>query len=161
MGPLRVVLVTAILAAPRSVHGQYAADEAALRGRIAAHEYASAHNDLRGLVDVYSRDAEMISGNGAITRGRDSIEAYYQKVIGSASAKSARHHTHPPESIRIRFLTPDVALVDLPSRSVGGVDAAGQPMAPSETTLFTVWRKEAGDWFVALQRSFPAPTPSR
>ena len=55
----------------------------------------------RGLVDVCSLDAEMISGAGAI---------------------------------RIRFVTPDVALIDLPSRSVGGQDAAGQPLTPSELT---------------------------
>ena len=74
----------------------------------------------------------MISGAGAIVRGRDAIEAYYRQQIASASARSGRHHTHPPEAIRIRFVTPDVALIDLPSRSVGGQDAAGQPLSPSE-----------------------------
>ena len=98
----------------------------------------------------------MISGAGAIVRGRDAIEAYYRQQIASASARSGRHHTHPPEAIRIRFVTPDVALIDLPSRSVGGQNAAGQPLSPSELTLITVWRKEAGAWLVVSQRALTA-----
>ena len=99
---LRFTLIClAVVVWGRPIQGQTDAAEASLRSRIAAHERASAQNDLRGLVDVYSLDAEMISGAGAI---------------------------------RIRFVTPDVALIDLPSRSVGGQDAAGQPLTPSELT---------------------------
>ena len=145
----------------RPIQGQTDSAEASLRSRIAAHERASAQNDLRGLVDVYSLDAEMISGAGTIVRGRDAIEAYYRQVIASASARSGRHHTHPADAIRIRFVTPDVALIDLPSRSVGGQDDTGQPLSPSELTLMTVWRKEAGAWLVVSQRALPAPVSPR
>ena len=159
---LRVTLVgLAVFVWGRPIQGQTESAEASLRSLIAAHERASAENDLRGLVDVYSLDAEMISGAGTIVQGRDAIEAYYRKQIGSASARSGRHHTHPPEAIRIRFVTSDVALIDLPSRSVGGQDAAGQPLAPSELTLMTVWRKEAGAWLVVSQRALPTPVSPR
>ena len=127
---LRFAIVSAIiLVSGQSLQGQANSDEAALRNLIAAHEKASAENDLRGLVDVYSPDAEMISGSGNVVRGREAIEAYYRQQLASASARSGRHHTHPSEAIRIRFVTADVALVDLPSRSVGGVNAE-DPLAP-------------------------------
>lgn len=151
-----LALAIAVILPARAVTGQMPGDEAALRKAIAAHAHASATNDLRGLVDVYSPDAEMISASGAVTRGRNAIEAYYSQQISSASARTGRHHTHPVEAIRIRFVTPDVALIDLPSRSVGGLDAAGQPMAPTELMLITVWRKQAGAWFVVSQRALPA-----
>ena len=154
---LFAITIAAILVPVRPVRGQAADDEAALRKAIAAHEHASATNDLRGLVDVYSPDAEMISGSGAVTRGREAIEAYYRGQLASASARTGRHHTHPADAIRIRLVTPDVALIDLPSRSVGGQDAAGQPMAPAELMLVTVWRKQAGAWFVVSQRALAAP----
>lgn len=150
------IVIAALLLSTRPVSGQAPGDEAALRKAIAAHEHASAMNDLRGLVDVYSPDAEMISASGAVTRGRDAIEAYYSQQVSSASARSGRHHTHPVEAIRIRFVTPDVALIDLPSRSVGGLDAAGQTMGPTELMLITVWRKQAGAWLVVSQRALPA-----
>ena len=159
---LRFTLVgLTLLVWGRPIQGQTDSAEASLRSLIAAHERASAQNDLRGLVDVYSIDAEMISGAGAIVRGRDAIEAYYRQQIASASARSGRHHTHPPEAIRIRFVTPDVALIDLPSRSVGGQDAAGQPLSPSDLTLITVWRKEAATWLVVSQRALPTTVLQR
>ena len=162
MRTLRLTLIGfAILIWGRPVQSQNDSAEASLRSRIAAHEKASAENDLRGLVDVYSLDAEMISGAGVIVRGRDAIEAYYQKQVASASARAGRHHTHPPEAIRLRFVTADVALIDLPSRNVGGQDAAGQPMAPSEIMLITVWRREAGAWLVVSQRALPASAAAR
>ena len=153
----RARLAVLFLAIPLAAFAQSAADEAALREAIAAHERASAANDLRGLTDVYSLDAEMISATGTITKGRDAIEGVYRRQIEGEAAKSGRHHTHPVDGIRIRFVTPDVALIDLPSRSIGGRGADGQPMSPAESTLITVWRKIGKQWLVVSQRALPAP----
>ena len=145
-----------LLIVPAHAASQGTGEEVALRERIAAHERASAANDLRGLVDVYSVDAEMISATGAITKGRDAIEAFYRRQIATESATSGRHHTHPVDGIRIRFVSPEVALIDLPSRSIGGRGADGQPLAAAEITLITVWRKTGGEWLVVSQRALPA-----
>jgi len=133
-----------------------AAEEARLRTRIAAHEQASAQSDLRGLVDLYAADAEMVSASGQVTRGHDAIENYYRGVIENPTTRSGRHHTHPSESIAIRFITPDVALVDVASVNVGGTDASGKALPDSRTLLTTIWRKQAGEWSVAHQRALPA-----
>jgi uncharacterized protein (TIGR02246 family) len=139
---------------------QSPADDTALRALIAAHERASAAGELRGLVDDYSLDADMISSSGVVTHGRDAIEAYYRQQLASASAQSGRHHTHPSEGIRIRFVTSDVALIDLPSRSVGGRGPDGLPLGDSEVTLLTVWRKGTTGWLVVSQRALPAAPSS-
>ena len=132
-------------------------DEQRLRQLIAAHQAASEHGDLRGLVDIYAPDAEVIAGNGKVTRGRAAIEADYRATLASASSKTGRHHTHPPESIQIRFLSPDIALIDVASVNVGGSDAAGAPMADSPAQLFTIWQKRADTWTVVYQRVVPRP----
>ena len=155
-----VAAIWMVTFAAQPIYSQTSADEEALKSRIAAHEQASAEKNLRGLVEVYSRDAEMISASGAIVRGRDSIEASYARLLASSSTQSGRYHTHPPDRIRMRFISADVALIDLPSRSLGGKDASGQPLAPSEVMLITVWRKDAGEWFVVSQRSLPASPAS-
>jgi hypothetical protein len=69
---MRLFCLAVILAvsAAQKIQSQTPADEEVLKNRIATHERASAENDLRGLVDVYSRDAEMISASGAITRAQ-------------------------------------------------------------------------------------------
>lgn len=148
------------LHAPVLVCAQSSADETTLRALIVAHAQASAAGNLRGLVDIYSLDADMISSGGVVTHGRDAIEAYYRQQLAGASAKSGRHHTHPPESIRIRFVTSDVALIDLPSRSVGGRGADGVSLPDSEVMLITVWRKEKAGWLVVSQRALPRPASS-
>jgi uncharacterized protein (TIGR02246 family) len=158
---MRALTILMTLLLPVHLPAQSTADETALRERIAAHERASAANDLRGLVDVYSVDAEMIAANGAITKGRPAIEEFYRRQITGEPAKSGRHHTHPADGIRIRFVSPDVALIDLPSRSIGGRGADGQPLAASEITLITVWRKIDNQWLVVSQRALPGARPPR
>lgn len=146
-----VCLATAVLRA------QQLSDDAQLRQRIAAHQVASEQGDLRGLVDIYALDAEVVSGNGGVLRGRDAIEADYRTSLASASSRSGRHHTHPNESIRIVFITPDVALIEVASVNVGGTDANGAPLAESRAQLVTIWRKAAGQWLVVYQRALPTP----
>ncbi len=145
--------IIVLLMLPPGASAQPAPEEAVLRALIAAHEHASATGDLRGLVDVYSADAEMVSATGVVTRGRDAIETSYRQQLAGAAAKSGRHHTHPPDGIRIRFVTPEVALIDLPSRNVGGRTADGAEMPPNEVTLITVWRKTGATWLVVSQRA--------
>lgn len=151
---IAIAIIVALML-PSITSAQPAQEEAALRSVIAAHEHASMIGDLRGLVDAYAADAEIVSASGAVTRGRDAIETMYRQQLAGAAAKSGRHHTHPADGIHIRFVTPDVALIDLPSRNVGGRTADGAEMPPSEVSLITVWRKTGGNWLVVSQRAMP------
>ncbi|MDO8679914.1 MAG: SgcJ/EcaC family oxidoreductase [Acidobacteriota bacterium] len=149
-----------VLSGAAALSGQQSpADEAILRQRIAAHQLASEHGDIRGLVDIYAPDAQTVALNGKVLRGREEIEADYRTSLLSASSRSGRHHTHPPDSIRIEFVTPDVALIEVASVNVGGADAAGAPLADSRAQLVTVWRKRTGEWLVVYQRVVPRPAP--
>src|SRR5438477_194414 len=121
----RLVLASVVSAClVTTLNAQQSSDEAQLRQRIVAHQMASEHGDLRGLVDVYAPDAEIVSAAGRSVRGRDAIEADYRNQLAGAPARSGRHHIHPPDSIRVVFITPDVALIDVASVNVGGTDAA-------------------------------------
>jgi uncharacterized protein (TIGR02246 family) len=160
--PMRMGTVGAsiicLLAGAALVSGQESpADDAQLRQRIAAHQGASERGDLRGLVDIYATDAQTVSLSGKVLRGRDAIEADYRASLLTASSRSGRHHTHPTASIHIEFVTPDVALVEVASVTVGGTDAAGAPLGESRVQLVTIWRKRAGEWLVVYQRAVPVP----
>lgn len=152
------VSIVCLLVNAAALSGQQSsADEAQLRQRIAAHQVASEHRDLRGLVDIYATDAQTVSLSGKVLRGRDAIEADYRASLMSASSRSGRHHTHPPESVRIEFITPEVALIEVASVNVGGTDTGGAPLGDSRVQLVTIWRKRAGDWLVVYQRALPIP----
>lgn len=136
---------------------QIPADEAAIRTRIASHGQASAAGDARALSEVYADDAELVSGNGSVTRGRQAIDDLWKRDVAAGAARGGRHHMHPPETVQIRFVTSDVALVDVGSRALGGTDSTGTALPPSDASLFTIWRKNEGVWRVIYQRALPAP----
>jgi len=133
--------------ASTTVHAQTirpnASDERAIRELIASHAAASQHDDFANLVGGYHADADVRRPDGSIVSGKAAIEQIYRDVLSGGSKRMA--HTHPPESIRIRFLRPDVAFVD-----VASVPAA----EPAERIpYFLVFTKQAGKWGVAVERS--------
>lgn len=130
---------------------------AVIRALIEKHALASKSIDLEGLVELYHEDAEMVYGNGTIVTGRAAIRREYEQLVASPATQSGRHHVHPPESVRIRFFKPDLALVEVESHAIGGSNAEGAPLATSASLLITVWSKVDGTWAVSYQRSAPAP----
>jgi uncharacterized protein (TIGR02246 family) len=130
-------------------------EEQRIKQLIAEQARASERRDLRGLVDLYHADAEWILSNGTRLAGRAAIEDAYRQSIESPVAKSGRHHIHPDQSVRIRFLRPDFALVEVESHSVGGTDAQGAPLPTSKSLLITLWTKQDGEWTILYQRGTP------
>lgn len=128
-----------------------AKDEQEIRHLIAMHASAAQQGDLRGLVSVYHTDADVRYSDGTILRGRAELEKSYSQALSNDPKGLA--HSHPVDSIHIRFLRPDVAFVDVESVSGGGTDQAGAAGEVSRTPLFVVFTKEEGKWGVAVQRS--------
>ncbi len=126
-------------------------DEQEIRRLIASHAAASHQGDLHGLVSVYHADADVRYSDGTVLRGRAELEKSYRQALSSDPNGLA--HSHPAETIHIRFLRPDVAFVDVESVSGGGADQAGASEPVSRTPLFVVFTKEQGKWGVAVQRS--------
>ena len=144
-----VVLVVPLVAglASAAVYGQTVqgtpADDQAIRDLVALHASASQQDDIEGLVVGLHADADSRRADGRILSGRSEIEKRYRDIISGGPKRIA--HAHPPETIRIRFLQPDVAFVDVESVSVAG---EGQ-----RTPFFLVFTKVQGKWGVAVERS--------
>jgi uncharacterized protein (TIGR02246 family) len=118
-----------------------AADENAIRDLIGLHASASQQDDFAGLVGGYHADADLRRSDGSIVSGKAAIEKRYRDILSGGIRQMA--HVHPPETIRIRFLRPDVAFVDVESVSVSG----------QRTPYFLVFTKVQGKWGVAVERS--------
>ena len=121
----RVVFVISLLAgvAGAAVHGQTvhgtAADEQAIRDLVALHASSSQQDDHRRVWSpAYTRTPIRVVPMASFVSGRAEIEQRYRGIISGGPKRMA--HAHPPESIRIRFLQPDVAFVDVDSVSVAG-----------------------------------------
>jgi ketosteroid isomerase-like protein len=125
----------------QTIHGR-SADEQSIRDLIALHASASQQDDLAGLVAGLHADADSRLANGRILSGRAEIEKSYRDVLSGGPRRMA--HVHPPDSVRIRFLQPDVAFVDVDSTSPSG--------AGSRTPFFLIFTKVQGKWGVAVER---------
>jgi uncharacterized protein (TIGR02246 family) len=108
------------------------------------------------LAEVYADDAELVSADGSAVRGRKAIDELWKQEVAEGAAQGGRYHMHPPETVRVRFVSADVAIVDVGSRSLGGRDSTGAPLPTRDGSLLTVWRKERGTWRVVYQRSLPS-----
>ena len=145
----RIVLGVTLMGgfASAVVHGQTvqgtSADEQAIRKLVALHASASQKDDLEGLVVGLHADADSRRTDGRILSGRAEIEQRYRDVISGGPNRMA--HAHPSQTVRIGFLQPDVAFVDVESVSVAG-------QGP-RTPFFLVFTRVQGQWGVAVERS--------
>jgi uncharacterized protein (TIGR02246 family) len=96
--------------------------------------------DYKGVAKLYAPDADRgISGSTEIARGRFAIEQMYQREL--TGWDGSRVH----DSIRVRFLRPDVALLDGFGPDSGAKD--------SPVAIYTVvLTKQDSRWMIAAGR---------
>ena len=137
------LLLTIILTAPGStILGQErAADETAIRKSITALEGALNAHDATGGARLFAEDGDQIVLGSAQYRGRADIErAYREKRLSIPDGK------HIAITVRsIRFISPDVALVDVEGHLVEAPSA-------SKDRAFYVMVRRGGSWQIAALR---------
>lgn len=125
-------------------------DEKVIRNLIAEHAAASQTGNFDGLVGGYREDSDVRWADGVLMEGLTEIHSLYREVLSNGAQTMA--HRHPTETIRIRFLSEDVAFVDIDS--LPGV--MGDVVSPSHdqttTPFFVVFTKVGGEWGVAIER---------
>jgi uncharacterized protein (TIGR02246 family) len=127
------------------------ADSQAISDLIALHADASQHGDFDRLIRGYQADADVRYSDGSVFRGLAQIKPRIHEILAGGPTSMA--HAHPPATIHIRFLRPDVAFVDVESVFGGGNDAAGASIPPTRVPFFLVFTKVDGRWGVAVERS--------
>ena len=118
------------------------ADEKAIRDNIALHASQSQQGDVGGMVSGLHPDADSRGADGRLRTGPAEIEQRYREATADNPLRLA--HRHPTDSIRIRFLTSDVAFVDVDSVPTSG--------AGPRTPIYLVFTKVQGRWGVAIER---------
>jgi hypothetical protein len=119
------------------------ADVQVIRQLVAAHASSAQKDDVDGMVATQHEDVDERLDDGHHLVGRAAVAKFYSSIVSSGPHRLA--HIHPPESIKIRFLTPEVAFVDVESTSMTG--------SGPRTPYFLVVTKVAGKWGVAEVRN--------
>jgi uncharacterized protein (TIGR02246 family) len=110
------------------------------------------NGDAVAAAAVMTEDADWVSGGGSVYAGRTAIEAAHREWLNT-DAKGSRHaHPGSPE---IRFIRPDVAIVNGDSYMGGLRDEGGNELPPAFSRYTAVFVKDGKSWKVTAFRSPP------
>ena len=111
------------------------ADSQAIRDLVGLHASASQRGDFRDMVRGYHVDADVRYSDGTVLRGLAEIEPRYRHILSGGATSMA--HLHPPATIHMRFLRPDVAFVDVESVFGGDKDEVGATTPRARVPFFS------------------------
>jgi uncharacterized protein (TIGR02246 family) len=123
------------------------ADSAAIKQCVAAWEDAWNRHDAHATAMAYVEDGEFSSTTGVPSHGWKELEAHYNEIF-TTFLKDA----HRTDTVRsIRFLTPDIASVDIDWQMTGARTRDGKD-APNRKGLLTwvVTKQHNGEWMITI-----------
>ena len=128
--------------------------------RIVA-RYVEAYNrrDTQTMAALLAVDADYVGLDGVLIHGRDAVQKRQ-----SQSHSSSQRQTRLTRTVQqVRFLSPDLALVDGTSEYLGVTSRSGERLAPIRGTFTNLMRKRDGTWWIIAQRFMlsGSPTESR
>lgn len=122
------------------------ADSAAIKQCVAAWEDAWNRHDAHATAMAYVEDGEFSSTTGVPSHGWKDLEAHYNEIF-TTFLKDA----HRTDTVRsIRFLTPEIASVDIDWQMSGARTRDGKD-APNRKGLLTwIVTKHNGQWMITI-----------
>ncbi len=150
--PIAVVLLTAGLALAEK--SPAAGDEEAVRKAAASFQAAFNKGDAKAVAANWIPDGDLITVTGQLIKGREAIQRQIERLF-----VERLHERIEMTTIAVRFLTPDVAMLDGTSRFVPV--PKGPPTNDHHTIILV---KRDGRWLFASLRaalSFPVSNYER
>ena len=145
----RVICIAVLLSSSIAAHAQTGAgSEAAIRRIVAEQARAWNAGDGAGYARDVTPDVSFTNLFGMVMYGKPAFEKRHQEILSSFYKGTTKKHTIG----RIRFVTPDVAIVDI-DNEVHGVKSmpAGIAVPPDgviRTQLMEVFVLRSGRWLV-------------
>ena len=159
---MRTIAICFMLAFPLLLMSQTGAetDENAIRTVLDRFVDAWNRHDARAFAAVFAEDADFTNWRGTGATGRAKIEAFHAPMFATIFSKSHQEHT----DIKIRFVRPDVAAVDVRWKMTGATDQQGNPRPEREGLLSFVMAKNAGQWEIVVMHNLDVsalPPPAK
>jgi uncharacterized protein (TIGR02246 family) len=150
---LIAIVVTALgipLAAKATGDANHAADEAAINAVITDRFLAgwNAH-DAHLFASAFAPDADLTNVRGVSASGRENIEQFHAQAFQRMFMQS--HQT--AEVKKIRFLKPDVAVVDVRWEMTGALTPDGVSRPVRTGLLDLVFTSSSGSWLITVMHN--------
>ena len=148
------MLLAVLIATP--VHASTQLDDQMAIGKLINNFSVVWHDsDAHGLAMFWKPDGDFVNPAGMMLKGREQIEAFYAQAFKLGYEGSTVDTTID----QLRFLTPDIALVD-GEFTITGASTSDHKERPAEHGYFTVIAERvSGQWMVASNREME-PLPS-
>lgn len=145
------------LSAPKPPgQGGSSQDEEALRKVQEGFAAAWNQHDATAMSMFWAEDGDWIGPDGNLVEGRAAVENYL-----------AENHTGDWATSKlsvkvsgVRFLNPDVAVVNMTLEISGARDELDKPLSAQKVVATSVLVKKDGKWLTAVYRAFIPPPPS-
>jgi uncharacterized protein (TIGR02246 family) len=124
-------------------------EEAQIRQLVLDAIEAWNRHDVRAFTRVYSDDAELTTVIGTTVRGRRAIHDHHAEIFETIFKKS---HLTPGE-IRIRFLSPEIAVADIRWEMIGALEWDGKEIPVRNGLLHWIVKRERAGWRVKVMHN--------
>ena len=143
---LRIILFILVLAVPclQAQAPASAADETAVKALVEKYVNARDHRDENAIAALFTSDADQYTTAGEWRRGRQRV------VTGTAESTKQNPGDRSIDIQSVRFVTPDVALVD------GWYNIAGSDVQRWTTIVV---KRESGTWRISAIRNMVPTGP--
>ena len=138
-----------------SAQGGSSEDEQAIRKLHQSFAEAWTNHDAQAMAIFWAEDGDFIGPDGQFMSGRARIENYLAEAHTGDFATAKLGITVKG----IRFLKPDVAVVNAEAEISGGRDWYDKAMASQKAIATSVVVKKDGKWLTAAYRLFVPPPP--
>jgi uncharacterized protein (TIGR02246 family) len=124
-------------------------EEAQVRKLVCDAIEAWNEHDVRAYSQIYAEDAEITTVIGPTAHGRDAIYAHIAEVFETLFKKS---HLIA-KNIKVRFLRPEIAVVDVRWRMSGALDWQGKVIPPREGLLHWIVTRQDHRWLITVMHN--------
>jgi uncharacterized protein (TIGR02246 family) len=151
-----LMTVLCISAAPPAEAADKEKDEAAIRQLAARVEMAHNAHDAKAFAAVFVPDGDFTSVRGKTARGRKAIEEFHRPMFEGDTSKgspSFKEAVLRVDEVRVRFLRPDVASVDILWTQTGSKAPDGKDRGIRQGLMSWVVTREDGTWQVTVMHN--------
>jgi uncharacterized protein (TIGR02246 family) len=145
------IVASALFFAPWAVLAQAgtAADEKAIVEVEARWQAAWNQHDVAAMAATYAPDSDAVNLAGEWFKGR----AAFEKSLEELHSGKTQGSVWQMEDTKIRFLSPDIAVVHVYVNSHGDRNPDGTLMAPRRVILTRVEVKRQGQWLIVASQA--------
>ncbi|MGA2015920.1 MAG: SgcJ/EcaC family oxidoreductase [Opitutaceae bacterium] len=128
-------------------------DEEGIRKVLADFEEAWNRHDAKAFSMVFSEDADFTNVRGQGSTGRSAVEKFHATPFATFFKDT---HQEIMET-KIRFIKPDVAVVDARWEMTGAKSPEGQDRPLRKGLMNFVMTRENGTWFITVMHNMDLP----